>query len=150
MSRTFSLLFLFSLSKKFVFLFIYFLIREEVCFKMSKNNKIRRAFESTIEYRYHQTCIDWIDGFAFEFDGIDDTCVACTSLLLASLFSSTTSFIYVPFYNYIHIRVFWVNIVKFKVNLRYTNYSKIIGKLRRETEFRQWHCRNSAKKQERE
>ena len=87
----------------FIYLFIYFLIREEVCFKMSKNNKIRRAFESTIEYRYHQTCIDWIDGFAFEFDGIDDTCVACTSLLLASLFSSTTSFIYVLFYNYIHI-----------------------------------------------
>ena len=46
--------------------------------------------------------------------------------------------------------VFWVNIVKFKVNLRYMNCSKIIGKLRRETEFRQWHCRNSAKKQERE
>ena len=86
----------------FIFYFI-FLIKEEVCFKMSKNNKIRRAFESTIEYRYHQTCIDWIDGFAFEFDGIDDTCVACTSLLLASLFSSTTSFIYVLFYNYIHI-----------------------------------------------
>ena len=42
--------------------------------------------------------------------------------------------------------VFWVNIVKFKVNLRYTNCSKIIGKLRRETEFRQWRCRNSAKK----
>ena len=84
----------------FIFYFI-FLIKEEVCFKMSKNNKIRRAFESTIEYRYHQTCIDWIDGFAFEFDGIDDTCVACTSLLLASLFSSTTSFIYVLFYNYI-------------------------------------------------
>ena len=41
--------------------------------------------------------------------------------------------------------VFWVNIVKFKVNLRYTNCSKIIGKLRRETEFRQWrqcHCQN--------
>ena len=46
--------------------------------------------------------------------------------------------------------VFWVNIAKFKVNLRYRNCWKLIGKLRRETEFRQRDCRNSAKKQERE
>ena len=46
--------------------------------------------------------------------------------------------------------VFWVNIAKFKVNLRYRNYWKLIGKLRRETKFWQWDCRNSAKKQERE
>ena len=30
--------------------------------------------------------------------------------------------------------------------MRYSYYSKLIGKLRRETEFRQWRCRNSAKK----
>ena len=41
--------------------------------------------------------------------------------------------------------VFWVKIAKFKVNLRYSYCSKLIGKLR-ETEFRQWRCRNSAKK----
>ena len=37
-------------------------------------------------------------------------------------------------------RVFWVKIAKFKVNLRYSYCSKLIGKLRRETEFRQWCC----------
>ena len=49
------------------------------------------------------------------------------------------------------IGVFWVKIAKFKVNLHYTYCSKLIGEVRRETEFRQWRCRNSAKKkQERE
>ena len=42
--------------------------------------------------------------------------------------------------------VFWVKIAKFKVNLHYTYCSKLIGEVRRETEFRQWRCRNSAKK----
>ena len=30
--------------------------------------------------------------------------------------------------------------------MRYSYCSKLIGKLRRETEFQQWRCRNSAKK----
>ena len=30
--------------------------------------------------------------------------------------------------------------------MRYSYCSKLIGKVRRETEFRQWRCRNSAKK----
>ena len=48
-------------------------------------------------------------------------------------------------------RVFWVKIAKLKVNLHYSYCSKLIGEMRRETEFRQWRCRNSAKKkQERE
>ena len=67
-----------------------FLLVEEVCFKMSNNNKIRRTFESTIEYRYHQTCIDWIDGFAFEFDG------QMMHVLPALLFFWLLSFLLLP------------------------------------------------------
>ena len=39
--------------------------------------------------------------------------------------------------------VFCVNIVKFKGNLRFRNCWKLIDKLIREIEFRQWDCRNS-------
>ena len=41
--------------------------------------------------------------------------------------------------------VFWVNIAKFEVNLRYRNCSNLFGILRREIEFRYYHCRNSTK-----
>ena len=42
-------------------------------------------------------------------------------------------------------RVFWVNIAKSKPNLRYRNCWNLFGILRRETEFRYYHCRNSTK-----
>ena len=42
-------------------------------------------------------------------------------------------------------RVFWVNIAKSKVNLRYKYCSKLFGILRREIEFRYHRCRNSTK-----
>ena len=41
--------------------------------------------------------------------------------------------------------VFWVNIAKFKVNLRYRNRSNLFGILKREIEFQYYHCRNSNK-----
>ena len=41
--------------------------------------------------------------------------------------------------------VFWVNIVKSEVNLRYRNCSNLFGILRREIEFRYYRCRNSTK-----
>ena len=43
------------------------------------------------------------------------------------------------------LRVFWVNIAKSEVNLRYRYYSKLFGILRREIEFRYYRCRNSTK-----
>ena len=46
-------------------------------------------------------------------------------------------------------RVFWVNIAKFELNLRYIYYLNLIGKLRKEKEFRQQCCRNSTKIRER-
>ena len=42
-------------------------------------------------------------------------------------------------------RVFWVNIVKSKVNLHYRNCSNLFGILRREIEFRYYCCQNSTK-----
>ena len=42
-------------------------------------------------------------------------------------------------------RVFWVNIAKFEVNLRYRNCSNLFEILRREIEFRYYRCRNSNK-----
>ena len=41
--------------------------------------------------------------------------------------------------------VFWVNITKSEVNLRYRNCSNLFGILRREIEFWNYHCRNSTK-----
>ena len=41
--------------------------------------------------------------------------------------------------------VFWINITKSEVNLRYRYYSKLFGILRREIEFRYYRCRNSTK-----
>ena len=41
--------------------------------------------------------------------------------------------------------VFWVNIAKFEVNLRYRNCSNLFGILRREIEFQYYHCRNLTK-----
>ena len=46
---------------------------------------------------------------------------------------------------YILFRVFWVNIVISKLNLLYRYCLKLIGKLRKEKEFRQQCCRNSTK-----
>ena len=43
------------------------------------------------------------------------------------------------------LRVFWVNIAKSEVNLRYRYYSKLFGILRREIEFGYYRCRNSPK-----
>ena len=43
------------------------------------------------------------------------------------------------------LRVFWVNIAKSEVNLRYSYCSKLFGILRREIEFRYYRCRNSTK-----
>ena len=43
------------------------------------------------------------------------------------------------------LRVFWVNIAKSEVNLRYRYCSKLFGILRREIEFRYYRCRNSTK-----
>ena len=42
-------------------------------------------------------------------------------------------------------RVFWVNIAKLEVNLRYRYCSKLFGILRREIEFRYYRCRNLTK-----
>ena len=42
-------------------------------------------------------------------------------------------------------RVFWVNIAKSEVNLRYRNYSNLFGILRRDIEFRYYYCWNSTK-----
>ena len=41
--------------------------------------------------------------------------------------------------------VFWVNIAKFELNLRYRYCLKLIGKLRKKKEFWQQCCRNSTK-----
>ena len=41
--------------------------------------------------------------------------------------------------------VFWINIVKFELNLCYKNYSNLFGILRREIEFRYYRYRNSTK-----
>ena len=46
-------------------------------------------------------------------------------------------------------RVFWVNIAKFELNLRYRYCLNLIGELRKEKEFRQQCCRNSTKVGER-
>ena len=46
---------------------------------------------------------------------------------------------------WITTRVFWVNIAKSEVNLRYRNCSNLFGILRREIEFRYYRCRNSTK-----
>ena len=43
------------------------------------------------------------------------------------------------------LRVFWINIVKFELNLWYRNCWNLFGILRWETEFRYYHCRNSTK-----
>ena len=42
-------------------------------------------------------------------------------------------------------RVFWINIAKSKLNLRYRNCWNLFGILRRETEFQYCHCQNSTK-----
>ena len=42
-------------------------------------------------------------------------------------------------------RVFWVNITKSEVNLRYRYCSKLFGILRREIEFQYYRCRNLTK-----
>ena len=44
---------------------------------------------------------------------------------------------------------FWLNIVKFEVNLCYRYCSNLFSNLRKESEFRQYHCRNSTKVGER-
>ena len=41
--------------------------------------------------------------------------------------------------------VFWLNIVKFEVNLRYKYCSNLFRDVRKESEFRQYHYRNSTK-----
>ena len=46
-------------------------------------------------------------------------------------------------------RVFWLNIAKFEVNLCYRYCSNLFRNLRKESEFRQYHCRNSTKVGER-
>ena len=45
--------------------------------------------------------------------------------------------------------VFWLNIAKFEVNLCYRYCSNLLRKVRKESEFRQYHCRNSTKVGER-
>ena len=42
-------------------------------------------------------------------------------------------------------KLFWVNIAKLEVNLRYRYCSKLFGILRREIEFWYYRCRNSTK-----
>ena len=46
-------------------------------------------------------------------------------------------------------RVFWLNIAKFEVNLCYKYCSNLFMNLRKESEFQQYHCRNSTKVGER-
>ena len=41
--------------------------------------------------------------------------------------------------------VFWVNIVKSELYLRYKNCSKLFKIMKKENEFRYHHCRNSTK-----
>ena len=41
--------------------------------------------------------------------------------------------------------VFWLNIAKFEVNLRYRYCSNLFRDVRKESEFRQYHYRNSTK-----
>ena len=48
-----------------------------------------------------------------------------------------------------NLRVFWLNIAKFKVNWCYRYWFKLFRKLRKEKELRQYHCRNSTKVGER-
>ena len=43
------------------------------------------------------------------------------------------------------MRIFWVNIAKFEVNLHYRNCSNLFGILRREIEFWYYLCGNSTK-----
>ena len=43
------------------------------------------------------------------------------------------------------IGVIWLNIVKFKIYLRYTYCSNLFREMRRESEFRKHHCRNLTK-----
>ena len=50
------------------------------------------------------------------------------------------------FFIYSIFRVFWLKIAKNVVYWCYRYYSKLFGKMRRETEFRQRCCRNSKKK----
>ena len=47
------------------------------------------------------------------------------------------------------IRVFWLNIVKFEVNWCYRYRFNLFSNLRKESELRQYHCRNSTKVGER-
>ena len=47
------------------------------------------------------------------------------------------------------IWVFWLNIVKFEINLCYRYCSNLFRNLRKESEFRQYHCRNLTKVRER-
>ena len=46
-------------------------------------------------------------------------------------------------------RVFWLNIAKFEINLCYRYCSNLFRNLRKESEFQQYHCRNSTKVGER-
>ena len=46
-------------------------------------------------------------------------------------------------------RVFWLNIAKFEINLCYSYCSNLFRNLRKESEFQQYHCRNSTKVGER-
>ena len=48
-----------------------------------------------------------------------------------------------------HCGVFWLNIAKFEVNLYYRYCSNLFRNLRKESEFRQYYCRNSTKVGER-
>ena len=61
--------------------------------------------------------------------------------------SLTKARIFLQYFNwkYIDQRVFWVNIAKSELNLRYRYCLNLIGKLRKEKEFRQQCCRNSTK-----
>ena len=47
------------------------------------------------------------------------------------------------------MRVFWLNIAKFEVNWCYRYCFNLFSKLRKESELRQYHCRNSTKVGER-
>ena len=47
------------------------------------------------------------------------------------------------------MRVFWLNITKFEVNWCYRYCFNLFNNLRKESELRQYHCRNSTKVKER-
>ena len=48
------------------------------------------------------------------------------------------------------LRVIWLNIAKFEIYLHYRYCSNLFRRMRRESEFRQYRCRNSTKVWERE